>query len=175
MFDLADIRRLLDAFEKSDWDEVRVTAEGFEVHIASGRPSLNPGGASEPQRSVKAAAGRAKAEPVNETGGGDSAAAGPDEAAATGVMTADEAQQEGLHAVVSPSPGIFYCAPAPGKPPFVEVGQTVSEDTPVGIVEVMKLMNHVVAGVRGTVRAILVENAAPVQRSDPLILIEPET
>jgi len=80
---------------------------------------------------------------------------------------------DGAHAVVSPSPGIFWRAPAPGEPPFVEVGQSVSPDTPIGIVEVMKLMNQVLAGVNGTVRAVLTENGARVQRDEPMVLIDP--
>ena len=57
--------------------------------------------------------------------------------------------------VTSPLLGTFYRAPKPGAAPFVEVGSQVEEDTIVGIIEVMKLMNTVRAGVRGTVAEIL--------------------
>ena len=57
--------------------------------------------------------------------------------------------------VAAPLLGTFYRAPKPGAPPFVEVGARVEEDTIVGIIEVMKLMNTVRAGVRGTVAEIL--------------------
>jgi acetyl-CoA carboxylase biotin carboxyl carrier protein len=79
----------------------------------------------------------------------------------------------GLHAVRAPMVGTFYRAPQPGAAPYVEVGQSVQADTQVGIIEVMKLMNAIPAGVRGMVREIAAENAAAVQYGDVLIVIEP--
>jgi biotin carboxyl carrier protein len=64
-----------------------------------------------------------------------------------------------LVAVRAPLPGTFYRAPRPGAAPFVEVGSRVAADTVVGIVETMKLMNSVTAGVDGTVAVICVANA----------------
>jgi acetyl-CoA carboxylase biotin carboxyl carrier protein len=63
-----------------------------------------------------------------------------------------------VHEVASPLFGTFYRAPKPGAPPYVEVGGRVEEDTVVAIIEVMKLMNTVRAGVRGTVTEILVSD-----------------
>ncbi len=65
----------------------------------------------------------------------------------------------GLVAVRAPLPGTFYRAPRPGAAPFVEVGSQVGADTVVGIVETMKLMNSVTAGVDGTVAEICLGNA----------------
>jgi acetyl-CoA carboxylase biotin carboxyl carrier protein len=76
-------------------------------------------------------------------------------------------------AVVPPLPGTFYRAPQPGAAPFVEVGARVEADTVVGIVETMKLMNPVYAGVAGTVAAILVENAALVASNAVLMRVVP--
>ena len=64
-----------------------------------------------------------------------------------------------LVAVRAPLPGTFYRAPRPGAAPFVEVGSRVDPDTVVGIVETMKLMNSVSAGVDGTVAEICLGNA----------------
>ena len=80
---------------------------------------------------------------------------------------------ENLHAVTAPMVGTFYRASAPGEPPFVEAGQAVEPDTIVGIIEVMKLMNSIEAGVRGTVREIHAQNAAAVEFGDVLMAIEP--
>jgi len=66
---------------------------------------------------------------------------------------------EALVAVRAPLPGTFYRAPRPGAAPFVEVGGQVSADTVIGIVETMKLMNSVHAGVAGTVAEFCVQNA----------------
>ena len=62
-------------------------------------------------------------------------------------------------------------APLPGEPPFVEVGDTVTEDSVIGIIEVMKLMNSVRAGVAGTVVAILAQNGSAVEEDQPLIRV----
>jgi acetyl-CoA carboxylase biotin carboxyl carrier protein len=71
-------------------------------------------------------------------------------------------------------PGSFYRSPQPGAPPFVEAGDTVGPDTVVAIIETMKLMNPVHAGVGGVVEAILVDNAAPVDGDAVLMTIRPE-
>lgn len=76
-------------------------------------------------------------------------------------------------AVRAPMVGTFYRAPAPGAPPFVEVGSAVTEDQTVCIVEVMKLMNEVRAGCGGRVIAIHAENGALVEYGQPLIVIDP--
>jgi acetyl-CoA carboxylase biotin carboxyl carrier protein len=78
-----------------------------------------------------------------------------------------------LHAVKAPMVGTFYRAPGPDKPPFVEVGQHVEPDTIVCIIEVMKLMNSIEAGVAGVVKEIFVENGAGVEYGTPLVAIEP--
>src|SRR5262249_44280846 len=80
---------------------------------------------------------------------------------------------EGVPAVRAPMVGTFYRAPSPGAPPFVEAGSRVEPDTVVGIIEVMKLMNQIEAGVSGVVKEILVGNAEPVENGQALVLIEP--
>ena len=82
---------------------------------------------------------------------------------------------EGLIAVRAPLVGTFYRAPAPGQPPFVEVGSRVEASTVVGIVETMKLMNSVPAGVVGTVHELPVADAQPVPQGGVLVLIRPDS
>lgn len=76
-------------------------------------------------------------------------------------------------AIVSPMIGTFYRAPAPGAPPFVDVGARVEHDTIVCIIEVMKMMNSVPAGVAGTIAEVHVENAQAVEYGQPLFRVEP--
>ncbi len=71
--------------------------------------------------------------------------------------------------VRAPLPGTFYRAPAPGAAPFLEVGAIVTPETIVGIIETMKLMNPVHAGVSGVVEAILVENATMIAKGAALM------
>jgi acetyl-CoA carboxylase biotin carboxyl carrier protein len=81
------------------------------------------------------------------------------------------AADPGLHAVAAPLLGTFYRAPKPGAPPFVEVGSRVEEDTIVGIIEVMKLMNTVRAGVRGEVVEILGRDGMLVEYGETLLRV----
>jgi len=85
----------------------------------------------------------------------------------------EEAPEPDVEHVTSPVVGTFYRAPEPGRPPFVEVGATVDEDTVVGIVEAMKLMNKIVANRRGVVTTVLVPDATPVEYGQPLLAISP--
>ena len=79
----------------------------------------------------------------------------------------------GAHLIKSPMVGTFYRSSEPGAKPFVEPGRKVRPDTIVCIIEVMKLMNSVEAGVAGTVTHVFVENAAMVEAGQPLVAIRP--
>jgi acetyl-CoA carboxylase biotin carboxyl carrier protein len=94
---------------------------------------------------------------ADETGGASGEGDGGDGSRA-GAGEGDEAEGE-LVAVRAPLPGTFYRAPRPGAAPFVEVGSRVGADTVIGIVETMKLMNSVPAGVAGVVAEFCVANA----------------
>jgi acetyl-CoA carboxylase biotin carboxyl carrier protein len=94
------------------------------------------------------------------------------ERTATAPATSAEASG-GLVDVIAPVVGTFYGAPAPGEPLFVEVGSAVDEQTQVCILEVMKLMSSVVAGVRGVVAEVCCSNGDAVQYGDVLFRIRP--
>lgn len=79
----------------------------------------------------------------------------------------------GLHDVASPLLGVFYRAPKPGAPPFVEVGQRVEAGAIIAIIEVMKLMNSVRADVAGEVVEIIPQNGALVEYGETLIRVRP--
>ena len=88
---------------------------------------------------------------------------------------AGAADADGLAVVAAPLPGTFYRAPRPGAEPFVQVGDTVTPDTVVAIVETMKLMNSVHAGTTGRVARICVGNGEFASLGTTLMLIEPAT
>ena len=79
----------------------------------------------------------------------------------------------GAVVIASPMVGTFYRSPEPGARPFVEVGQEVSPDTIVCIIEVMKLFNSIGAGCHGRVTHVLVDDAQPVDMGQALIVIDP--
>ena len=88
------------------------------------------------------------------------------------VSEADDNQ--GTVTVVAPISGVFYRSPRPGERPFVEMGDRVAPDTTVCIIEVMKLMNSVSAGVDGIVEAVLVEDGILVEKEAALVRIRPD-
>jgi len=76
------------------------------------------------------------------------------------------------HTVKSPMVGTFYRAPTPGANSFVEIGQQVSEGDTLCIIEAMKMLNQIEADKSGTLAAILVDNAEPVEYGQVLFVIE---
>jgi acetyl-CoA carboxylase biotin carboxyl carrier protein len=80
-----------------------------------------------------------------------------------------------LIAVTAPVVGTLYRSPAPGKPPFVEVGDLVEAGSPMAVIEAMKLMNHIDAPCRGRVVAIHVSDAEPVEFGQVIAELAPES
>ncbi len=76
------------------------------------------------------------------------------------------------HIVKSPMVGTFYRASSPGASAFVEVGQSVQLGDTLCIIEAMKMLNQIEADKAGVIKAILVENAEPVEFGQPLFVIE---
>ena len=68
--------------------------------------------------------------------------------------------------------GTYYSAPSPGAPAFVSVGDVVAEGDTLCIIEAMKILNQIEADKSGKVKAILVDNAQPVEFGQPLVIIE---
>jgi len=86
--------------------------------------------------------------------------------------SSDESPAISGHTVDSPMVGTFYTASAPGSPDFVKIGDSVNEGDTVCIIEAMKILNQIETDKSGVVKAILVDNAQPVEFGQPLIVIE---
>lgn len=164
--DVAEITRLL---EESDFLELRLEHEGFKLTLK--RAGARSAGSDDPATAAHAAAASrataaqpAAAVPASWTA--PESAVSP-RAAATG--------DPSLIDVTAPLLGIFYRAPRPGAPPYVEVGSVLEEDTVIGIIEVMKLMNSVRAEVRGTVVEILVADGSAVEQGQVLLRVSRES
>jgi acetyl-CoA carboxylase biotin carboxyl carrier protein len=143
-----DIDLIQALLEDSQFDRLSVEIDGVKVELARS-------GAA-PKRAATAP------EPV---------------AAATLIPTparTARAPADGLVEVLSPLLGVFYRAPKPGEPAFVEVGARVEADTVIGIIEVMKLMNSARAGVSGEVVEILAVNGEMVEHGEVLMLVRPD-
>lgn len=148
------VRELSDILNDGHLGEIEVEHEGLRIRVS--RPS-----APAAVQPVMAPA------PV-------AAAPAPAPAAAMNTETAPAAAAPAAHAnaVKSPMVGTVYLSPEPGEAQFVKVGDRVSKGDTVMLVEAMKTFNPVEAPNDGTVKAILVEDAQPVEFGEPLIVIE---
>jgi acetyl-CoA carboxylase biotin carboxyl carrier protein len=161
-----DVREILRIIDESDLTELRLETEGFSLHVVKGgRAGADSAAALRP-----AGAEPAPARPTSDAPGPSAPADAP--RSSSGDLR-QPSQADGLVTVTAPMLGTFYRAEAPGKPPFVEVGKRVEPDTIVGIIEVMKMMNSVPAGVSGTIAAVLATNAELVEYGQPLFRVEP--
>lgn len=153
--------------QSGDFAELRLKVGDIEIELRrAGATSSMP---VPPVTSAASPAAAAAPAPVSE----------PPAAARTGtasdsVRAAAFEPPPGAHVVRAPMVGTFYRAPQPGAAPFVEVGQRVAAGDLVCIIEVMKLMNSIAAGVAGTVTQVLVENGAGVEYGQLLVVIAPE-
>lgn len=148
----ADVAEILKLLEESSFDELTLEMDGMKISLRRGGAAEQGKSAAAPERPVAAAS------------------AAPSKAPSAAPVVAATADPN-AHDVVSPLLGTFYRAPKPGAPPFVEVGSEVEEDTVVAIIEVMKLMNTVRAGVRGRVTEILVGDGVLVEYNQPLLRV----
>ena len=86
-----------------------------------------------------------------------------------------EIQEESIptgYKITAPMVGTFYRAPSPGAKPFVDVGQAISIGETLCLIEAMKMLNQIEADKGGVIKAILVENAQPVEFGQALFIIE---
>ncbi len=147
----ADIQEIMRLIEESQFDELVIETNGVKLQLRRGSAAAT----AAPVRAPAPAAASAAAAPV------------------AAAMPAAQRPAGAGRDVTSPMLGTFYRAPKPGAPPYVEVGTPVEADTVIGIIEVMKLMNTVRAGLRGRVHEILASDGALVEFGETLIRVAP--
>ena len=153
--DIRKVKKLIELLEESGIAEIEIN-EGEESVRISRYSSSAPAAPIPVQQYAAAPAPAPAAEPA------------PAQAAEAEAASAEISG----HTVNAPMVGTFYSASAPGAPDFVKVGDTVNEGDTVCIIEAMKILNQIESDKSGTVKAILVENAQPVEFGQPLIVIE---
>jgi acetyl-CoA carboxylase biotin carboxyl carrier protein len=147
----ADVAEILRLVEESSFDELSLEFEGLKLNFK------------------RRAAGEDRSAPTPDAPahtGPSPPPAMPHEATQAGTPADANSQ-----AVLAPLLGTFYHASKPGAPPFVSVGSAVEPDTIVGIIEVMKLMNTVRAGVHGTVTDVVARDGALVEYGEVLLRV----
>ena len=151
--DVRKVKKLIELVEESGIAELEISAGDESIRI-----NRYATGAAVAAAPVMAAAPAAPA-------------AAP-EAATTPAASAEAPAIPAGHTVNAPMVGTFYGSPSPTAGPFVEVGQTVNVGDTLCIIEAMKMMNQIESDHAGTVRAILVQDAQPVEYGQPLFVIE---
>lgn len=160
--DLEELAAMVELLKGADFSEFRY--EKGDLHILIRRGELADGN-EVPHQPLKAPAVRAAAAPL---------APEPARAATPQLQAAANPAAEGAAVVPAPLLGTFYGRPKPGEAAFVQVGDTVAPDTVLCIVEVMKLMNSVVAGMHGVVVAVHAKDGQLVEFGQPLFSVAPQ-
>ncbi|CBL46257.1 Biotin carboxyl carrier protein [gamma proteobacterium HdN1] len=148
--DIRKVKKLIELLEESGIDEIEIKEGEESVRISRHRPTV--------------AAQYAMPMPAP-------MAAAPAAAAPTAAPAAAAPAEPAGHKVRSPMVGTFYRAASPDSKNFVEIGQTVKQGDVLCIIEAMKMMNQIEADKSGTINAILVDNAQPVEYDQPLFVI----
>ncbi|WP_369253124.1 acetyl-CoA carboxylase biotin carboxyl carrier protein subunit [Geodermatophilus amargosae] len=170
---LREVQEVLRTFSRSGWKAMTLEVQGLRITVGKDGPpagvALAPAGTTAVGATAPSAAPLAPVAPPSAPQAPVPAvAAGPAQGAAASAV-----DTTGCVAVRSPAVGAFWTAPSPGQPPFVRVGDTVAADQQLAIVEVMKLMNPVVAATAGEVVQVCAENAAMVEYEQVLFWIRP--
>ena len=179
-FTADEVRQILEAIERSEWEEVRLVSDDLTLVVSkSGAPTLPPvpTGTEGDGTAGPAAVMRPAAAPLPAPAAAPPVHREPievlDGAHATTTTPPATTEHHETVTVGAPSLGLFWRSPKPGAPPFVDVGDTVTEDTVVGIVETMKMMSPVHAGVRGTVVEFRTGNGEFAEADAVLLVVEP--
>jgi acetyl-CoA carboxylase biotin carboxyl carrier protein len=158
-----DIAALIELFESSNWDELHLEVQDFELFLSTDPQAWRASPSSSAMSAPSPSLGSSVTPP----------AAIPERSPDAG--SAQDRAPVPAHwvAVTAPNLGTFYRSPKPGSPPFVELGQAVEPQTELCLIEVMKLFTTLKAGVKGTVKRVCAKDAAMVEFGDILFYIEP--
>jgi acetyl-CoA carboxylase biotin carboxyl carrier protein len=157
-----DVLHILKLIDESKFDYFQLEVGELKITVSKGESIPLTGAAPQPG----AVAAAPTATPAAAPKAAPAPAAAPAAAKAATIP-------EGMAAVTAPLLGTFYVAPEPGAPPFVKVGQQVTEDTTCGLIEVMKVFNSVRAGVKGTIVELVAQNGQFVEFGQPLFIVKP--
>jgi acetyl-CoA carboxylase biotin carboxyl carrier protein len=158
-----DVLHILKLIDESKFDYFQLEVGELKITVSKGEPI--PLSASLRSAPV--------AQSPNATVVGEPKAASLTPPQTTAANIEAKAAAEGLLPITAPLLGTFYVAPEPGAPPFVQVGTAITEDTTVGLIEVMKVFNSVRANVKGTVTQVVAQNGQFVEYGQTLFLVKP--
>ena len=164
---IKEIQDLIKFVAKSGVNEVEIEQKDFKITIKAEDKSAK----EEKQIIVQAAAPAPAAIPAAPAPAPVAAAPA---AAPTPAAEAPAASDDSKYVQIkSPMIGTFYRSSGPDKDPFVQVGDTITAESTVCIIEAMKLFNDIEAELSGKIVKILVDDASPVEYDQPLFLVDP--
>ncbi len=161
-----DVLQILKLIDESTFDYFQLEVGELKITVSKGEPIPLTGSTAAPSPAPSTAHAAAAPQAVP-------AAVPAAQPQASKPAPKKAAIPEGMVPITAPLLGTFYVAPEPGAPPFTQVGATVTEDTTVGLIEVMKVFNSVRAGVKGVVTEVVAQNGQFVEHGETLFLVKP--
>jgi len=159
--DIKEIQSLIKFVAKSGASEVKLETDDIKITIRTGE------GMSRGETTVVQQIPVAAAQPV-------AVPAAQPEAPKVEATSSDSSSDDSKYVTIkSPIIGTFYRKPAPDKPTFVEVGDTIGQGDVLCVIEAMKLFNDIESEISGKIVKILVDDSSPVEFDQPLFLVDP--
>ena len=158
-----DVQEILRLLDETEYDELKLETDRFKLTLK------------------RTADGNWQQEQHTAKNGVDTTEVLQDAESSTGSDSTDSSESieentinaEGLLEIRAPMVGTYYRSPKPGADHFVEVGSTIEDNAVIGIIEVMKLMNSIPAGVSGEIVDIVIEDAQFVEKGQLLMRVRP--
>ena len=149
--DLSELKGIISLMQKSDLTELEIEIQDLKLRLARPGVSSGPAG-NQVVTEVSPQEITSQVQPV--------------------ATASSPAEDDELHHFVSPMVGTFYRKPGPKDASFVEIGDVVKKGDVLCIIEAMKMLNQIESDKGGEIKAILVENAQPVEFNQVLFVIE---
>jgi len=156
--ELKDIQNLIKFVAKSGASEVKLEMEDIKITVKTGSGKTET-------TILQSAISPAHMPVVSQVA--------PQTEPAAPIAPAAVEEDTNLLTITSPIIGTFYRKPSPDKANFVEIGDSVSSDSVVCVIEAMKLFNEIESEVSGKIVKILVDDSSPVEFGQPLFLVDP--
>jgi acetyl-CoA carboxylase biotin carboxyl carrier protein len=167
--DLKDIKDLMNAMRRTGTKRIMIKKKEFEIELERDSNEICKSFEAHPESEEESLTQRANMA-LSRGGVMPTHHYSPTEVSPPPAQV-EKKEQKVTNTITSPMVGTFYTSPSPDDPIFVKIGDRVEKDTVVCIIEAMKVMNEVKAGISGRVEEVLVENGHPVEFGTKLFRI----
>ena len=154
--DVKEIKKLVDLMLRNDLREMEIQDGDQKVVLKRGAGEAPPTVTLSPIQATQLPTATAGGQPATDR-----------------TPAAKQNEEEEFESIVSPMVGTFYESANPESPGYVNVGDKVTDETVICIVEAMKVMNEIKAGITGTIEKVMVRNGEAVEFGQPMFLVRP--